>query len=220
MSKIIPSKPLFIMLYGYPGAGKSYFARQLSERLQAAHVQDGRIRNELFEAPRYDKQENEAITHLMDYMAEQFLGAGVSVIYDTNAMRSSQRRALREAARKAHVEPMIIWVQIDVESAFSRVAGRDRRRTDDKYAMPLDRTTFDKITGNMQNPTRDENYIVISGKHSFKTQLNSIVKRLREIGAIASDDPHGRVIKPGLVNLIPNPAAGRVDLSRRNIVIR
>jgi predicted kinase len=208
------------MLYGYPGAGKSYFARQLSERLQAAHVQDGRIRNELFEQPRYDRQENEAITHLMDYMAEQFLGAGVSVIYDTNAMRSSQRRALREAARKAHVEPMIIWVQIDVESAFSRVAGRDRRKTDDKYAMPLDRTTFDKLTGNMQNPSRDENYIVISGKHSFKTQLNSIIKRLREIGAIASDNNNGKVIKPGLVNLIPNPAAGRVDLSRRNIVIR
>lgn len=208
------------MLYGYPGAGKSYFSRQLCEQLQAAHVQDERIRHELFEKPRYDKQENEVVAHLMDYMAEQFLEAGISVVYDTNAMRASQRRTLRDAVRKAHAEPVMIWVQIDLESAFGRVAGRDRRRTDDKYAMPLDRTTFDKLTTNMQNPLREEDYIVISGKHSFKTQQSSVIKRLREMGLITPEEISDKVIKPELVNRIPNPAAGRVDLSRRNIVIR
>ena len=91
MPKISPNKPLLIMLYGFPGAGKTYFARQLCEEIQAAHIQGDRIRGELFDNPRYDKEENGVVTQLMDYMTEEFLAAGLSVVYDVNAMRLNQR---------------------------------------------------------------------------------------------------------------------------------
>ncbi|HUD10430.1 MAG TPA: ATP-binding protein [Candidatus Saccharimonadales bacterium] len=220
MDKIVPTKPLLVMLYGFPGAGKTFFARQLSEHMQLAHVQGDRIRHELFEQPRYDKQENTVVMQLTNYMTEQFLNAGVSVIYDTNAMRVGQRRALRDMARKAGGESLLVWLQIDVESAFMRVAQRDRRKTDDKYAMPLDRTTFDNLTKHMQNPLREENYVVISGKHSHKTQQLSVIKKLRVKGIVNPEEPTAKLVMPGLVNHVPNPTAGRVDLDRRNIVIR
>lgn len=220
MKKAAPSKPLMIILYGLPGAGKSYFARQLTERLQAAHIQGDRIRYELFEKPRYDKQENEIVTHLLDYMTEELLGAGVSVIYDINAMRTGQRRALRDLARSARAQLLLIWVQIDTESAFTRIAGRDRRKNDDKFAMPLDRSTFDNIASHMQNPERGEDYIVISGKHTARTQTGAVLRKLYDIGLITADDSTSQVVKPGLVNHVPSPAAGRVDMRRRNIIIR
>jgi predicted kinase len=221
MAKVVPNKPLLIMLYGYPGCGKTYFARQLTAHLQAAHVHGDRIRGELFESPRYDKEENDVVEQLMDYMAGEFLGAGLSVIYDANAMRLSQRRTLRELARKAKAVPLLIWFQMDQDSAFARLSQRDKRRADDKYAAPSDRATFERIAGAMQNPQNEE-YMVLSGKHTFDTQLSAFVKRLRELGLVAPDNKLAaeKVIKPGLVNLIPNPAAGRVDLSRRNILIR
>ncbi|HUD05544.1 MAG TPA: AAA family ATPase [Candidatus Saccharimonadales bacterium] len=219
MVKIYPNKPLFVMLYGYPGSGKTFFARQLCEELQSAHVQGERIRHELFETPRYDKQENSIVSHLMDYMTEQFLSTKTSVVYDVNVMRTSQRRTLKDIARKSGVEPILVWFQIDIESAFTRVARRDRRRADDKYAMPLDRTTYDSIINNMQNPTKDESPVVVSGKHTFNTQLSSFTKKLRETGLVTTDFSSSKV-KPELVNLIPNHLGGRVDLSRRNIVIR
>jgi predicted kinase len=219
MQKVTPNKPLLIMLYGFPGSGKTYFARQLCEHLQAAHVHGDRIRAELFEQPRYDREENEVINHLMDYMTGEFLNAGMSVIYDTNSMRLTQRRAIRELGRKSDAQTLLVWQQIDPESSYLRASKRDRRRADDKFSPATDRNTFERIAGGMQNP-QNEDYIVISGKHVFDTQLSALMKRLRELGLVPINEASTKLVKPGLVNLIPNPAAGRVDLSRRNIVIR
>ena len=72
----------------------------------------------------------------------------------------------------------------------------------------------------MQNPGRDEDYIVVSGKQVFKTQFSSLLKHLREMNIVKTENNNPNLVKPGLVNLIPQPLGGRVDFSRRNIVIR
>ncbi len=195
-----------------PGAGKTYFARQLCDRVQAAHVQGDRIRYELFEKPRYDKQENGIVTHLMDYMTEELISAGVSVVYDTNAMRVGQRRALRELAKKAHAEVLLIWLQIDVESAFARIAARDRRRSDDKFAMPLDRTTFDTVISHMPKPHARRSVLVASGKHTLPNPARHADEEIPGARPHHHEASAARVVKPGLVNLVPSPVAGRVDM--------
>lgn len=221
MAKVQPTKPFLIMLYGFPGAGKTYLSRQLCEDIQVAHVQGDRIRAGLFDNPRYDKQENDIVTQLMDYMTEEFLSAGLSVVYDTNSLRASQRHALRETARRCHAQALLIWLQIDPETAFSRGLKRDRRRADDKYAAQWDRPTFEKIGGYMQNPKLGEDYVVVSGKHLYTTQRSAVVNRLRDLGVLNLGDANSHVVKPGMINLIPNvnTSGGRVDMSRRNIRI-
>lgn len=221
MAKIAPTQPLLVLLYGFPGAGKTYFARQFCDRVQAAHVQGDRIRSELFEKPRYDQQENDAIAQLMNYMTGEFLNAGISVVYDTNAMRHAQRHGLRELARKAHALPLLVWLQMDTDSAFYRSSKRDHRRIDDKFAADLDRASFDQLIGRMQNPMPSEEYVVVSGKHTFNAQYTAVLRRLRDLGLLNTADVTP-VVKPGLVNLIPqpNPYRGRVDNTRRNITIR
>ena len=207
-------------MYGYPGAGKTFLARQLIEDIQAAHVQSDRIRFELFEEPRYDRQENQIVSHLMEYMTEEFLNAGLSVLYDINAMRVSQRRELRDIARKHKAEVLLIWLQVDAESAYARVSKRDRRKTDDKYSGSVSRDSFNQLAGTMQNPTQTEDYMVISGKHTYHTQRNAVIKKLYDIGLISTNGAGSKMVKPQLVNLVPSPILGRVDPSRRNISIR
>lgn len=220
MAKLVPQKPFLLLLYGFPGSGKTYFARQFCDNVQAAHVQADRIRYELFEEPRYDKQENSVVLQIVDYMVEEFLSAGVSVVYDMNAMRLSQRRYLRDSARKQGAIPLLLWQQVDAESSKSRAMRRDRRRADDKYAMQPDFSTFQKIASVMQNPTMGEEYIVASGKHSFQMQYNAVLRAMYQRGILAPNLSSQNVAKPGLVNNIPNPNAGRMDMSRRNITIR
>lgn len=223
MAKIVPTKPFLVMLYGFPGAGKTYFARQFCENIQAAHLQADRIRHELFSEPRYDKRENEIVDQVMNYMAEEFLAAGVSVVYDVNAKRAKQRYLLRALAKQNHAAPLVVWFQIDHDTAFARNIKRDRRRADDKYASSWDRTTFETMVGGMQNPTHNETYVVVSGKHVFNTQQSAVVRKLRDLGVLSTDDASSKTVKPGMVNLVPQtptPQSGRIDMSRRNISIR
>ncbi len=216
------------MLYGYPGSGKTYFARQLCEQIQAAHVQGDRIRSELFDEPRHDREENSVVTHLMDYMTEEFLNAGVSVVYDVNAVRQSQRHDLREIARRHKAQPVLVWLQIDVDSAYGRVSKRDRRHIDDKYTVSVDRAKFDGLTSGMQNPSNVEDYAVISGKHIFNTQFSTAIKKMHEMSLINSDQMANKIVKPGMVNLVPKSQKSPMsqtgntlaDVNRRSIVIR
>jgi predicted kinase len=217
MGKLSTTKPVVIMLYGYPGAGKTHFASELSKTMDAAHIQADRIRHELFEQPQYDKREDQVIQHLMEYMTEEFLSAGVNVIFDTNSIRLVQRRALRDTVRKVKGQTLLAWLQIDQESAMARIAGRDRRRNDDKYSRPYTKEEFKLAVGAMQKP-ENEDYVVISGKHTFPMQRNALVKKLYDLGVISAEKVTNNVTKPGLVNLVPT--AGRVDLDRRNVVIR
>lgn len=218
MAKIVLNRPVLICLYGFPGSGKSFVARNLSEHIQMAQVSADHIRSELFANPRYDNQENAIVSHMMGYMVEEFLGSGPSVVYDGNAFRTAQRRRLRELAAKHKAAYLLVWLQIDVESAFARTQRRDRRTMDDKFAEPQTRQSFNSQLSTMQNP-KDEQYIVISGKHAFVTQKSAVVNRLYQIGLITSESVQSNITKPGLINLVPNRYAGQADMSRRNIAI-
>lgn len=220
MTKFRLKKPVLIMLYGFPGSGKTYFGRQFAESIGAVHLQSDRVRYELFEEPRYDQQENDIISHLMQYMTEEFLNAGLSIIYDGDVTRQSSRRMVREVAFVTKSFPLLVWPQIDVESAYQRIVKRDRRKSDDKYAMSFDRKGFEAYIGKMQNPDLTEDYAVISGKHNFQTQVNAVIKKLYDVGLVDTDSARAGLVKPGLVNLVPNIHSGRVDNARRNISIK
>ena len=221
MAKLTPNKPFLLLLYGFPGSGKTYFARQFSDQVQVAHVQADRIRHELFEKPRYDKQENLVVAQIVNYMVEEFLSAGVSVVYDTNVFRFAQRRELRDLARKAGAEPLLLWQQIDADSSFARSSKRDRRKADDRYALVPTSELFARIAGAMQNPTAEESPIVTSGKHVFPNQLNAVLRTLYQKGIITPNHSSEVVAKPGLVNLVPTQQpTNRADMNRRNVFIR
>lgn len=218
-AKVRTNKPLLILLYGFPGAGKTHFSRNMSENLVCAHVHSDRIRHELFEEPQFDEQEDGIVKQLMNYMCEEFLSAGVSVIYDTNMMRKTDRHHMRELARKKGAKTLVVWLQVDSETAFSRINKRDRRTIDDRYSTDYTQEDFRHFAARMQHPEPIEDYVVVSGKHTFVSQRNAVFKRLMEYGYMDSSEASTKIAKPGMVNLIPNNQ-GRVDMSRRNISIR
>lgn len=220
MNKAVLNKPVLVVLYGFPGSGKTFFGRQLATELNAVHINGDQLRFEFFDDPTYTKDEDDVIDHLSLYMVSQFLQTGVSVIYDASTSRVSERRILKDLAMRSKADLIVAWLQIDIESSFMRVVKRDRRKVDDKYNRQLDRTTFESVISKMQNPRAGEDYVVVSGKHTFVSQKNAVMKKLYEKGLISTVTANDKMVKPELVNRVPNLLGGRVDNTRRNIVIR
>lgn len=217
MSKTQLDNPVLLCLYGFPGSGKSYVARNLCNSLNIAHINADKIRAELFSRPRFDAQENAIVLHLMFYMSEEFLSAGVGVVFDTNAMKAGQRRKLRELAKKHKAEYLLVWLQADKESSFARTQTRDLRTSDDRYSRVYDKESFDEYIENMQNPS-DEQYMVISGKHAFATQKNAVINKLFQLGVIKSETMRTNIARPDLINLVPQTPLPADD-GRRNISV-
>jgi hypothetical protein len=155
----------------------------------------------------------------MEYMAEEFLNAGISVIYDTSMSRKADRHEIRELARKKHAKTLLVWFQVDPDTAFARLRKRDRRKTEDKYAVDYTEKDFRHLASRMQHPEPTEDYVVVSGKHTFPSQKTAVFKKFMEMGLIDNASARANVAKPGMVNLIPNTQIGRVDMTRRNINI-
>ena len=221
MEKILPQSPVLILLYGFPGSGKTYFSRQFGTEVQAAHLEEDRIRHELFEKPRFTKQENYALGRIMEYMAGEFLAAGISVVYDTNAMRVAQRRNLRDMARNHKATAVTVWFQVDPDTAFIRNNKRDRRKTDDRFAAGYGPDAFRELASHMQHPETTEDFIVISGKHSFPSQLSGVVKKLADMHIVKHDAAAQRMVKPELTNLVASHQPPKDEESgRHSIVLR
>lgn len=220
MEKVLPSQPFLLLLYGFPGAGKTYFARQFTETIQAAHLEQDRIRTELFSQPKYTKQENAALSRITEFMANEFLTAGISVVYDMNAMRLSQRHVLREVAHKAKATTVTVWFQVDADTAYERNHRRDRRKADDRYAVGYDVEAFKQLAAYMQHPQPTEDFVVISGKHSFPNQMSCVLKKLVDMHVLKATSVANKMIRPELVNLVPTPQDRTSRQNRRNIVLR
>src|SRR6056297_3055593 len=103
-------KPVLYMTLGYPGAGKTFFARQYADKQNIALLSSDRLRFELFETPNYSQDEDKVVIGLMDYMLEQFLNAGMSVIVDGLNSQRVRRHNVREMARKYGANPLVVWV--------------------------------------------------------------------------------------------------------------
>lgn len=208
-------------MYGLPGSGKSYVARQISDLLGMVHINSDQLRSELFEHPKHDKIENQTVTHLMDFMTEEFLKAGVSVVYDISVSRINDRRALRDLARNSGASELLIWMQIDADTAKQRSTNRDHRKLDDKYSTVINDDIFGKYTKALQNP-QNEKYLVLSGKHIFNTQKTAILRRMQDLGLLNDELIKQKIAKPEMVNLISRAQAqaDRIDYSKRSIIIR
>ena len=207
------------MLYGFPGAGKTAFARQLSEDLGIVHIQEDKVRHELF-GPRADSVSPAVVRRIMNYMIRQLLMAGVSVAYDGDVYKAKERQLVRELALGVRATPILVWLQVDPETSFVRTQKRDRRTIEDRYARDYTEDDFRSVLSIMQNPA-NEDAIVVSGKHTFNSQRAAVVKKLHDLSVVTREVASTKIVKPELMNLVSQSQINmRGDIQRRNISIR
>jgi len=174
MLKTKLTRPAVIMLLGLPGSGKSYTSTHIADLLGMALVSEDKIRESLIEEPTYSKDEQAVVMQMMVMMTEQYLSLGIPVMFDAGLNKSAERKNLREISRKFKADTLLIWLQVDQETA------RLRSKLSKKNSASSSEKPFDITLENFQAP-HNEDYIVVSGKHVFDSQKQIIIRKLREM---------------------------------------
>lgn len=209
MSKSL-NKPILIMMLGLPGAGKSTFASQLTSKLRISNIREDRLSKEVLGQDIEPTKPNKKLYLLTDYLAEEILRIGGSVIMDVDANRRSRRHQLRMLATKLNRPTLLVWVQTDAPTANKRACSK-HNNSNDPYFSSLTGEQFKVASSKLQKPEY-EDYLVISGKHTFESQYAVLSRKLSAMGLL------GEQVTPPAKPAIKVQAklGGRVDFTRRN----
>jgi predicted kinase len=165
MKPITPASPHAIIMVGIPGSGKSTFAEHFAETFKAPIINESRI---AYEAD-LDTQQTTAV---FQHFLSELLKVERTFLIEAANLTRAKRAQLVATISKAGYRPLIIWVQTDPFEA-------KRRALKPKPAgSGMTEDEFDKAYNGFQAPTEKEKVTVISGKHTYATQLKVVLKQL------------------------------------------
>jgi predicted kinase len=214
MKSLNLTRPLVLMVVGHPGAGKSFFARQFSETFNAPVVSFDRIRFELFANPTFSNDENDLVGRVASYMIEELFKSHRTLIVDGGCNSKVERTKLGQAAKEAGYDTTVVWVQTDINTSKNRALKRNGdKRVDDRFNRSVNESTFETLAKRFTEPTR-ENYVVISGKHTYNTQAKMVLRKLVVAREAEAHAAHRQGIEQ------TKQSTGRSDNLRRSVIIR
>lgn len=166
------TKPHLIVMVGIPGAGKSFFAEHFADTFKAPIVSFDRLRKEIFSDPAFSKNEDKIIEKVANHILTEVLKTKRTVIYEGQTNLRTDRMAISKLAHDAGYEALFIWVQTEISAAKKRViktkANKSATNEDD----------FENKVKRFTPPGKTEKAIVISGKHTYASQLKIVLKHL------------------------------------------
>lgn len=182
-------KKYLFMTLGHSGSGKSYFVRQLAEKMPIVRLNGDTLRIEMYgsteELDKYKAIDptlsKEKIFNALDYAAKQVLSAGYSVMYESNNNKRVVRGGYEKMAKRHDAIPIVVWVQTSPELAIRRIQEREVAADSRQWNEQKAREVVDRHIANTDEPGDDEYVIIIDGTIPFEQQYESFKKQLAEI---------------------------------------
>lgn len=160
MKSLHLTRPHAIMMVGIPGSGKSFFAERFAETFSAPYIDSLAIETRATDA----KAAGELIALLLGEVAK----TKQTFVFEGNSDARIRRTEFGQWARNHGYQPLILWVQADQATSLKRSL---KMKT-------LTRDQFADVVRSFSAPHADEKPIVISGKHTFASQLKVVLEHL------------------------------------------
>lgn len=168
------SKPHVIVMVGIPGSGKTFFAEHFATTFNASLLSYEKLEEALFKVPARSSVEQAASRRVADYILEELLKSKQTVVFDGPAGTKTDRAHIFKLAKNAGYEPLLVWVQTESLAARARFT---RKKTGTPLHTPKQ---FEDSLKRFTPPSSTEKVVVISGKHTYASQLKIILKHLVE----------------------------------------
>lgn len=163
---------------GYPGAGKTTLAANLSFWLRSAHLRGDQIGLELFRFPTYSAQERQMVYTEMNRRAAEQLAAGAHTLYDAAVNTYAQRAQLAELAQAHGGEAVGVWVQTPITLAKKRAGGARDQGIASRVVRIIPPHVFDQYVAIFEPPKQSERVIIVSGDAPFQQQYRRLQRQL------------------------------------------
>lgn len=176
MKQLSLSRPHIIVMVGIPGSGKSAFAEHFASTFGAPIISDKRMRASFRGSGIPESDLNQIVSLMQMHTLTELLKTGHTIIYDGESHSRVRRKALIDYAMKSGYEPLLVWVQTDTTTSKARFLKPFRSKTSQDEAEEK----FEKQLRAFTQPNESEKYVVISGKHTYPSQLKIVLRRLAE----------------------------------------
>lgn len=166
---------LYLML-GYPGSGKSHFARGLASELGAVRFNSDVLRHYLYENPHehHTRDDHHQIIRTMNAAAVSVIQSGYSVIYDMNNNFANDRLRCSAHIKKYEVPVIVVWVVTPLGVAIKRGGLRPLSQEHTRVTPEW----IKRVAAEIEAPGLSELCIKIDGRHDFEQQYASFRAQL------------------------------------------
>lgn len=120
------NKPVFTMLVGLPGSGKSTYAAEQHEKYGVHVCSSDAIRKELT-GDENSQENNEDVFKLLHKRVKEYLKNGESVIYDDTNVKSKRRRAFLKELKHIPCEKVCVIFKMPYDVCVANQEKRDRK---------------------------------------------------------------------------------------------
>ena len=153
-------QPRALLVFGAPCSGKSTFSKKFAKRFNLAF---------------FDLEELQSKYHLSRKVIlvfiEQIAKTGQTVLIEGCLNTERDREEVRHVLRAAGYATSTIWIQTDIATIRSRLKARYKNVEEAK-------NTYDSMVAALEAPSEAEAPIILSGKHTFETQVKHVLAGL------------------------------------------
>jgi len=149
-----------ILVFGAPASGKTTFCEKFSRQFRAPFYNINDIADE-------NGFSRDKILTILDLIAQ----TGQNVIIEGGLDTEADREEIKKLFRARGYTPSLIWIQTDVNTIKARLKTRLK-------SVAKAKEEYDNRIAALEAPAEIENSIVLSGKHTFETQLNQVLSQL------------------------------------------
>lgn len=167
------SLPHVIVMVGIPGSGKSFFAEHFAETFSAPLVSSMAVRRMLVQTPTFSVSEQAAVRRVSNYLLSELLKTTQTVVVDIPSDSRTDRIDITRKAKLAGYEVLFVWVQTESAAAKQRAT-----KTSKDHSYALTEEQYSSFVKHFTIPSATEKAIVISGKHTYASQLKIVLSRL------------------------------------------
>jgi len=167
-------------MLGYPGSGKSYFARKLSEKEGIVRLNADSLRTKLYGSIEdgLDPATKPIVFDALDYAAVEVLRVGHSVIFDAQHRSRADRHSSAQVAKEAGVPAVVVWIKTPRDIAIDRIATREAQHDQQQLGREEASAKVDRAESLFEDFVDGETVIEIDGTASFEDQYNTLMSQI------------------------------------------